>query len=364
MGLNPSNVCENSIAKCNFFKVIYGLSGPPILCFESLVLEMSDDLNLDVYFPQFGQYLLSGDDAQAFTKLCAVGAWEKDPEHALEASLCKQFGIKKQADWPVAPLALIGEEAQQADGYWFVVHPVHFVLQRDYFTLGDAVPLNAEESELLAAALNQHFAQDGLRFLPSKTSDFLYLHVNDDVDVTTYSLSEAMGRDVGKHMPHGKHGMKFQTLLNEVQMLLHDHPINQSLEKRGLLAVNSLWLSGGGRFEAINQSAQKLGFKLFANDALSAGLAKWSGVSSALVKDYASLKLAGDVVMVLAHNRDLESDWFGPMLKSLKQKELNTLRCHFDVHGMTFTLHLRPRDTWRFWRKLNPITSYFNLVNN
>jgi hypothetical protein len=334
-----------------------------VLCFGLFVLEMSDDLNLDVYFPQFAQYLLSGDNAPAFAKLCAVGAWEQDAEHALEASLCKQFGVKKQADWPLAPLALMGEEAQQAAGYWFVVHPVHFVLQRDYFTLGDAVRLNADELNLLAALLNQHFAQDALRFSPSKADDFLYLHVNDDVDVSTYSLSEAMGRDVGKHMPLGKDGMKFQSLLNEVQMLLHDHPINQALEERGLLAVNSLWLSGGGRFEAINQSAQKPAFKIFANDALSMGLAKWSGISNGLVKDYASLKLSGDAVIVLANNSNLESDWFAPMLKSLKQKELETLRCHFDVHGMTFTLHLKPRDTWKFWRKLKPSATYFNFAN-
>ncbi len=326
---------------------------------------MSDDVNLDVYFPQFAQYLLSGDNAPAFAKLCAVGAWEQDAEHALEASLCKQFGFKKQADWPVAPLALMGEEAQQAAGYWFVVHPVHFVLQRDYFTLGDAVRLNADELKLLASALNQHFAQDRLRFLPSKTSNFLYLHVNDDVDVdvTTYSLSEATGRDVGKHLPHGKHGMKFQSLLNEVQMLLHEHPINQALEERGLLAVNSLWLSGGGRFEAINQSAQELGFKLFANDALSMGLAKWSGISCNVVKVYTSLQFDGDAVIVMANNSDLESDWFAPMLKSLKHKEFATLRCHFDVHGMTFTLHIKPLDTWKFWRKLKPINTYFNLAN-
>jgi len=335
-----------------------------LLCFQCLVLETSDDLNLDVYFSQFGQYLLSGDDAQAFAKLCAVGVWEKDAAHALEASLCKQFGIKKQADWPLAPLCLLGEEAHQEGGYWFVVHPVHFVLQRDFFTLGDVVRLSRDETELLASELNQHFSQEGLRFMPNKASNFLYLQVNDDVDVTTYLLSEAMGRDVGKHMPQGKHGMKFQALLNEVQMLLHDHPINQALEERGLLVVNSLWLSGGGRFEAINHSAHKPAFQLFANDALSAGLAKWSRVSIALVKDYASLKLAGDAVLVVTNNSDLESDWFDPMLKSLKQKELNTLRCHFDVHGMTFTLHLKALDTWKFWRKLKPVSSYFNLANN
>jgi len=363
MGLNLSNVCENSKVKCIFFKVIYAFSCPSMLCFKQLALEMSDDLNLDVYFPQFAQYLLSGDNAPAFAKLCAVGAWERDAEHTLEASLCNLFGLKKQADWPVAPLAMMGEEAQQASGYWFVVHLVHFVLQRDYFTLGDAVRLNADEVKWLAAALNQHFAQDALRFLPSKAGDFLYLHMNDDVEVSTYSLSEAMGRDVGKHMPHGTHGMKFQAFLNEVQMLLHDHPINQALEERGLLAVNSLWLSGGGSFEAINQSAQIPAFKLFANDALSIGLAKWSGISSELVKDYASLKLGGDAVMVLANNSNLDSDWFAPMLKSLKQKELATLRCHFDVHGMTFTLYLKSRDTWKFWRKLKPSATYFNLAN-
>jgi hypothetical protein len=292
-----------------------------------------------------------------------MGTWKLGAEHAFEASLCKQFGVKKQTDWPVAPLSLMGEEAQQAAGYWFIVHPVHFVLQRDYFTLGDAVRLNADELNLLAGALNQHFAQDALRFLPNKAGDFLYLHVNDDVDVSTYSLSEAMGRDVGKHMPQGTHSMKFQAFLNEVQMLLHDHPINKALEERGLLAVNSLWLSGGGSFEGINQSAQKPAFKLFANDALSIGLAKWSGISCGLVKDYASLKLAGDAVIVLANNTNLESDWFAPMLKSLKQKELGTLRCHFDVHGMTFTLHLKPRDTWKFWRKLKPSATYFILAN-
>jgi hypothetical protein len=324
---------------------------------------MSDDLNLDVYFPQFAKFLLSGDNAPAFANLCALGTWKLDAEHALEASLCKQFGVKKQTDWPLAPLALMGEGAQQKAGNWFLVHPVHFVLQRDFFTLGDTVTLTADELELLVVDLNQHFSQDGLRFVPSKSGEFLYLHVNDDVDVATYLLSEAMGRDVGKHMPQGKDGMKFQALLNEVQMLLHDHPLNRAREEKGLLAMNSLWLYGGGSFKEINQSAQKPAFKLFANDSLSMGLAEWSGISIGLVKDYASLKLACDAVIVMANNSNLESDWFAPMLKSLKQKELETLRCHFDVHGMTFTLHINPRDTWKFWRKLKPITTYFNLAN-
>jgi hypothetical protein len=333
----------------------------PHQCF---VLEMSNNLKLDVYFPQFAPFLLSGNATPAFAKLCAIGTWEFDAEHALEASLCKHFGVKKQADWPLAPIALMGEAFEQKSGYWFLVHPVHFVLQRDFFTLGEALRLSAEERDVLLTQLNQHYAQDGLRFVPSKSSDFCYLHIAEHVDVSTYLLAEAIGRDVGKLMPYGKDGMRFQAVLNEVQMLLHDHLINQTREQQGLLVVNSLWFSGGGSFNTINPSAQKPAFQLFASGALSAGLAKWAGIACRKPeRTCSSLKLEGDAVLVVDDNHDLERDWFAPLLQMLKKKELKTLRCHFDVHGMTFTLTVKSLDTWKFWRKPRPVTSFFHLVD-
>jgi hypothetical protein len=328
------------------------------------VIEMSSDLNLDVYFPQFAQFLLSGNASPNFAKLCAVGTWKIDADHALEASLCRQFGLTKQADWPLAPLTLMGEEIAQEAGYWFLVHPVHFVLQRDFFTLGEALSLSPQELATLLADLNQQFSEDGLRFLPSQSGDFWYLHSANHVDVASYSLAQALGRDVGKHMPYGKHGMQFQSLLNEVQMLLHDHAINASREQRGLPVVNSLWLSGGGSVESMPQPVQTLKFQLLANDSLSAGLARWAGIPCQPLSLDISAVQSGDAIMVLDHAHDLESLCFSPLLKALKQGAIKTLRCHFDVHGMTFTLHLQPRDTWKFWRPLNPITRYFNLANS
>jgi hypothetical protein len=339
-------------------------------CFVlGFIIEMSNDLNLDVYFPQFAQYLLSGNVSPAFAKLCAVGTWQINAKHALEASLCKQFGIAKQADWPLAPLALMGEGIDQEAGYWFLVHPVHFVLQRDFFTLGEALSLSPQESATLLADLNRQFSEDSLRFLPSQSGDFWYLHMVEHVDVASYSIAQALGRDVGKHMPHGKHGMKFQALLNEVQMLLHDHAINAAREQKGLPAVNSIWLSGGGSVESMTKPFQTPMFQLFANDALSVGLAKWAGIpcqplSIDLTTIHISAMQSDHAILVLDHANDLEAICFSPLLKALKQGALKSLRCHFDVHGMTFTLHLKTRDTWKFWRKLNPNTSYFNLVNN
>lgn len=42
-------------------------------------------------------------------------------------------------------------------------------------------------------------------------------------------------------------GRPWRRLVNELQMLWFDHPVNQAREARGLRPVNSVWLYGGGR---------------------------------------------------------------------------------------------------------------------
>ena len=39
--------------------------------------------------------------------------------------------------------------------------------------------------------------------------------------------------------------------MNEAQMILHTHPVNAEREARGMPAVNSVWLWGGGTLPAI-----------------------------------------------------------------------------------------------------------------
>lgn len=325
---------------------------------------MSDDLKLDIYFPKFASFLLDGEYAPSFAKLCAIARWQVNAGYPLEASLCNRFGLEKQADWPLAPLALLGEGRDQEAGYWFLLHPVHFLLQRDFFTLADELKLTMDETETLVTLLNQHFSQDGLRFVASNSGEFLYMHVNGDVDVASHLLSEVMGRDVSKYMPSGDHGMRFQSLLNEAQMLLHEHPLNQARAQKGLLALNSLWLSGGGSFNKMKKPGQHPSFKFFANDAVSRGLAEWANIAcQPLALDFSSIE-NGDAVLVINHANALEDLWFKPLLKALRCRKIETLCCHFDVHGVTFTLTVKSIDTWKFWRKCKPVSSYFNLVNS
>jgi hypothetical protein len=64
------------------------------------------------------------------------------------------------------------------------------------------------------------------------------------------SLDRVIGRNVDNWRSPGAEERPLRRLQNEVQMLLHDHPINQDREQRGMLPVNSFWLSGCGSHQA------------------------------------------------------------------------------------------------------------------
>jgi hypothetical protein len=61
------------------------------------------------------------------------------------------------------------------------------------------------------------------------------------------------GRRVDSDLPKGDSTLT--RWLNEVQMFLHCHPINQSRQGEGKPAVNSMWLWGGGKLSTTLPSA-------------------------------------------------------------------------------------------------------------
>ena len=49
-----------------------------------------------------------------------------------------------------------------------------------------------------------------------------------------------------EYMPSGDDAASYRNLRSEIEMALHDHEVNSRREEQGELAVNSLWLWGGG----------------------------------------------------------------------------------------------------------------------
>ncbi len=125
--------------------------------------------------------------------------------------------------------------------------PVHLETGNNALVV-QATPLNLSraDTELLLVDLNQHLALDGLvltAFHPQRW----YLHALDDSFTTalpqTTPLSEVGSGNIFPQLPQSTDKYWHQ-LMNELQMLLHNHRINQAREQRGQPPVNGIWLWG------------------------------------------------------------------------------------------------------------------------
>ncbi|PWK89768.1 phosphoglycerate mutase [Fulvimonas soli] len=114
--------------------------------------------------------------------------------------------------------------------------------------------LDAAEAEALAETLRPLFAEHGMR-LETTTPDRWHLRVPEDVPLPDFpSPEQALGENLLGHLPQGPQGRRWRVLLNEAQVLLHQHPLNAGRRRRGQPPVNSLWPWGGGRLPATVES--------------------------------------------------------------------------------------------------------------
>ncbi|MGK2951850.1 MAG: hypothetical protein ACSLEZ_05630 [Thiobacillus sp.] len=176
----------------------------------------------------------------------------------MEAALCQALGIARQQDWPLAPISLQADGGQPGTDYWLRADPVHFSVMRDRIVLAGShgLDLCRAEADELAASIAAHFEAE---FSPQPLHpQRWYLRLPTTPQLATTPLSCAMGRDIDPLLPRGLDASRFRSLLNELQMLLHDHPVNQAREMRGQLPVNSLWLWGGGTLPQMQPHALRV----------------------------------------------------------------------------------------------------------
>ena len=156
--------------------------------------------------------------------------------------------------------------------------------------------------------------------------------------------------------------MRFRAELNELQMLLHEHPVNQAREARGELPVNSLWLWGGGSLPVTCATP----VPLYAGNAEARALGAFCNARVQAIPAHRDAQLFGSDGVILLDTltpagqigdaygwrealRGLEQDWFVPLLDTLRKLDPQGPRLMDPVSGKV--LHLHPRDAWKFWRR-------------
>jgi hypothetical protein len=294
------------------------------------------------------------------------------PCETMTAWLCERFGIRKQLDWPAAPIALSGEGEDPGTGYWMCASPIHLRVHRDQLVLlpPESLSVTQAESQALVETLNRHFSADGLEFLAPHPQRW-YLRVPACPDLRTVALEEAIGRDINRLLPSGDDRMRYHHLFNEVQMLLHDHPVNEVRDGTGALLVNSVWFWEGGSLPAASRASWTAAI---GDSPLLRGLARLANVPAANLADGLDFPESGNALVVLpeapaagdaewAERMDgLERDWIAPLVKKLRSGEIQRLDIATVHTGQARQWTITPRDLWKFWKPVVPLARHFEAA--
>lgn len=297
----------------------------------------------------------------ALETLLARGRLAACAAEGVEAQVCLALGIPRQQDFPVAPITLQYDGGEAGMHYWLRADPVHLRVMRDRIVLAGSseLRLSQPEADALARSISDHF---GAAFSPQPLHpERWYLRCEPAPRLRTIPISLAVGCDIDPLLPQGEDAMLFRTRLNELQMLLFEHPVNQAREARGELPVNSLWLWGGGCLPAISKTAMAL----YSNDIEVNALGRFCGVEAAAMPGLFAAGLLGEnKLIVLDQLKEsgqygdafgwreaiiaLERDWFAPLLKYLRWHP-SAVRLLDPVNGKS--LDLNRLDCWKIWRR-------------
>ena len=169
------------------------------------------------------------------------------PPH--ERVLANALGWRARGDgllsWAARQAAADGVNVVNAP--WGLLTPVHWRVGRDSIHLTDprALALDEAASRTLLDAVRPLFESEGFTLAWAAPLRWYASHESLSA-MATASLDRVIGRNVDRWLPTQPEARRIRRLQNEVQMLLHTHPINAEREGAGLLAVNSFWLSGCG----------------------------------------------------------------------------------------------------------------------
>jgi hypothetical protein len=320
-------------------------------------------MHCSLFIPDFfsSESAAAADRLAAAETLIARGRRKLGASMAPEAWLFERFGARRQRDWPVAPYSLLADGGAPEGHFWMRADPVHLAVGRDSLALGPAaLDVSRSEAEALAGTLNRHFAES-LVFHPLHPERW-YVRFPARPEVDTTAPSAARGTVFEDKLPSGADAMRFRALMNEVQMLLHEHPVNAEREARGAPVVNSVWFWGGGTLAAPDARPFSM---VLAEDPLARGLARSSGTPERRLPGDAETMLSelpeeGTTLVVLdpLERAAIERDWFGPLLAALEEGRIGMLSLHLTGESSLLEVETVRSDLRYFWRTRKPLRSY------
>jgi len=263
-----------------------------------------------------------------------------------DASLCCHFGLQLQAGTalPIAALTSLVDLDSEDLGAGCVMRadPVHLRADQSILRLFDSrtFSITQQEADALVLAFNELYTDMGWSLLAPCPQRW-YLRLPQLPAITTVAPVTIAGQDIDPHLPHGPDASTWHALLNEVQMLFHQHPVNVLREERGEPTINSLWFWGEGN---LPETVPRPGIPVATDYPLAMGLASFTqtprrDVPASLEELLSFAEKPGLVVLDvleaamqygeietwLTALKQLELHWFAPLLKAHFWKRVRPL---------------------------------------
>jgi hypothetical protein len=284
-------------------------------------------------------------DAPSLGKLLARGHRGAPSTPALTTTLTRLFALENTA---IAPLLLAAEGIEPGSGQWFRADPVHLLAGMHSLSLLDSrrFHLDTTEANTFVTALNTHFSGE-LEFLAPHPTRW-YARFHQPFEVMAPPLDQIVGTALDPALIAGPDATRLHGILMEIQMRLHDHPLNDTRDERGELPVNGLWFWGSGPYRQPSGAFDQV----LSNDFTATALARAAGISSQQLPEHYT-PAEGRILIVLEATTPAESfddNWFGPILSALKKRQLDEVILEMtDPDGGQFFLN--PKRAWQFWRQ-------------
>jgi hypothetical protein len=236
--------------------------------------------------------------------------------------------------------------------------PVALSPAGDHLLLGAVGPLDGDAAESLAAAIGTALDDEPRPRVGAPGRWYARLA---GLQGASWTAPEtAFGRDVYEALPGGPGSGPVRRLLNEIQMVLHDHPVNVARRAAGLPEVNSVWPWGWAGPE--REPPSPWNGRCFADHPYARGLARlaggevapppappddWTGPGLIVCDAPWQALLAGDEAAARDGLAAFDAGWCEPLLRALQRGRIAGL--HLDADEIRYTLG--PAASWRLWRR-------------
>jgi hypothetical protein len=272
--------------------------------------------------------------------------------------------LARQAGAPLAAAVMRGFGLAPAEGNWFIVHPVHIQLARNHLVLADSRRLRLDEAD---ARVLFDLAKPFFDELLWGDAETWFMRADGWQGLDAASPDAAMGSNLADWMPAGPSALAFKKLQNEIQMLWHEHPVNEARQQRGLAPVNSFWMWGGAPAAGpANASAAPPAIAVATAGAAGAQAPSWlralgtPGATAApgepgviILPQLISAGAGNDWGAWLGAMQQLEQEWFTPLLSALRDGRIADLTLILTDRNSLKEVRTAKSALRKFWRAQN-----------